>query len=119
MRYLFSFIVIVISFNCNYSFAHPDRMKSMIHTRHSHLNEEKITNIVIKKIHKMILEDFGYDAGKLKFSWGTIKNEDVNIISVNDGVYVVSATNSHDNKTLYFRVDKYGDVIAVAEHNLF
>ncbi|WP_219622068.1 DUF6488 family protein, partial [Shewanella sp. 11B5] len=53
MRYLFAFLVIVTSFNCNYSFAHLDRMKSMDHSRNSHMNEKKVISITIKTINKM------------------------------------------------------------------
>jgi len=119
MRNLFIFLVIGSSFIGSYSFAHVDRMKSMDHSRNSHMNEKKVISITIKTIHKMTFKDLGYEAGKLPSSWESINNADVNIVNFHEGSYVVSATNSQVKQTLYFRIDDDGDVIAVSENNGF
>ena len=119
MRYLFAFLVIVTSFNCNYSFAHLDRMKSMDHSRNSHMNEKKVISITIKTINKMTFKDLGYEAGKLPSSWEIINKADVNIVNVHEGSYVVIATNLQVKQTLYFRIDDDGDVVAVSENKGF
>ncbi|MGI2002376.1 hypothetical protein EGC79_19715, partial [Shewanella vesiculosa] len=65
MRNLFIFLVIGSAFIGSYSFAHVDRMKSMDHSRNSHMNEKKVISITIKTINKMTFKDLGYEAGKL------------------------------------------------------
>ncbi|MGI2146889.1 MULTISPECIES: DUF6488 family protein [Alteromonadales] len=119
MRNLFIFLVIGSAFIGSYSFAHVDRMKSMDHSRNSHMNEKKVISITIKTINKMTFKDLGYEAGKLPSSWETINNADVNIVNVHEGSYVVSATNSQVKQTLYFRIDDDGDVVAVSENKGF
>ncbi|WP_434951381.1 DUF6488 family protein [Shewanella sp. HL-SH4] len=119
MRYLILILVICSALVSSDSFAHVDRMKSMDHSRHSHMNDEKVKGITITTIQKLTFKDLGYEVGKLPSSWESISTADVNIVSTHGGSYVVSATNSQTKKTIFFKIEEDGEVVAISESNGF
>ena len=67
---------------------------SLAHSSHGHMNDNAAISVVIK-------------------------SADVTVFSVTGGVYIVSATNAEDKKTLYFQIADDGEVMAVSESSTF
>tara|TARA_R110002033_G_scaffold1052_9_gene9448 strand:- start:127 stop:462 length:336 start_codon:yes stop_codon:yes gene_type:complete len=110
MKTLLFTMVLLSSFISSYSLAHSS---------HGHMNDNAAISVVIKSAKQMTFKDFGYAVGQLPESWKNITVADVTVFSVTGGVYIVSATNAEDKKTLYFQIADDGEVMAVSESSTF
>lgn len=112
MNKVFSTIVLLVllSFNLQVS-AHGGG--------HGAINDQQAVMVTAKTIKQMTFKDFGYELGQLDESWKNIKESDISVVEQGSGFFIVSANNSTQEKTIYFKIAANGQVLAANETNNF
>jgi hypothetical protein len=89
------------------------------HGDHGVISATSAVYIASNTVRKMTFKDMGYQAGKLDASWKDIPNEDINVIAVGDGSYVVSVSNQKIQKQVFLKITGTGQVLDVLKDNNF
>ncbi|MDO8862060.1 DUF6488 family protein [Haliea sp. E1-2-M8] len=89
------------------------------HSDHGVISPQSAIQIASKTVRQMIFKDMGYKAGQLDTSWKSVPIEDIEVVDVRDGVYVVSATNKETMGSVYFKIAANGKVLEARDTNSF
>lgn len=84
---------------------------AMAHSDHGMINDETAVQIAHKTVQQMTFKDFGHAVGKLDGSWKSINPDDIEIVEVGDGFYVLHITQSETKQSLSMRIAFTGQVV--------
>lgn len=85
----------------------------MAHSDHGMINDETAVQIAHKAVQQMTFKDFGYPVGKLDDSWKSIKPDDIEVVEVGDGFYLLRITQSEKRQSLSMKIAFTGKVMEV------
>lgn len=83
----------------------------MAHSDHGAINDDTAVQIAHKTVQQMTFKDFGYSVGKLDASWKSVKPDDIEVIEVGDGFYILRITQSEMEQSLSMKIAFTGQVI--------
>lgn len=83
----------------------------MAHSDHGMINDETAVQIAHKTVQQMTFKDFGYPVGKLDDSWQSVKPNDIEVLEVGDGFYVLRITQSETMQSLSMKIAFTGQVM--------
>ncbi len=89
------------------------------HSDHGAISEESAIQIASKTVKQMTFKDMGYEAGRLDAGWKSVPIEDIEVVDVGDGFYVVSVTNKETQESVYFKIGANGKVLEARDTNSF
>ncbi len=87
----------------------------MAHSNHGTINAETAVQIAHKAVQQMTFKDFGYPVGKLDASWKSVKPDDIEVVEVGDGFYVLRITQSGTKQSLSMKIAFTGQVLEVSK----
>ena len=83
----------------------------MAHSDHGAINDDTAVQIAHKTVQQMTFKDFGYPVGKLDDSWKSVKPDDIEVVEVGDGFYVLRITQSETKQSLSMKIAFTGQVM--------
>lgn len=92
---------------------------AIAHGDHGSISESSAVYIANNAVKKMTFKDMGFQVGKLEESWKSIPAEDVKVIEVGEGFYLISARNQESKKEIFLKIDETGQVLDVYGNNPF
>ncbi|WP_199525485.1 DUF6488 family protein [Pseudoalteromonas sp. bablab_jr011] len=92
---------------------------ALAHSGHDLINDQKAMNIAAKSIKKMTFKDYGFEVGKLDASWKEVANDKLSIVHVEEGYYVVKVENNQNEKNIFFKIAKTGELLDVKSNHDF
>lgn len=92
---------------------------AIAHSDHGAISEQSAIQIASKTVKQMTFKDMGYQAGQLDAGWKSVSSEDIEVVDIRDGFYVVSATNKEAKKSVYFKIGANGQVLQARDTNSF
>lgn len=110
MKKILSILALVIVFASGSVFAHGS---------HGKISGQDAKSIAYKSVKQMTFKDLGFEPGKLNESWKKITDADISVVEVGTGYFVVSAKNTSEEATIYFKIATNGQVLAASETNIF
>ena len=87
----------------------------MAHSDHGTISEDTAVQIAHKTLQQMTFKDFGYPVGKLDDSWKSVKPDDIEVVEVGDGFYVLRITQSGTKQSLSMKIAFTGQLLEVSE----
>lgn len=87
----------------------------MAHSDHGKINAERAVQIAYKAVQQMTFKDFGYPVGKLNASWKSVKPDDIEVVEVGDGFYVLRITQIGTKQSLSMKMAFTGQVLEVSK----
>lgn len=84
---------------------------AMAHSDHGAISDDAAVQIVHKAVQQMTFKDFGYPVGKLDDSWKSVKPDDIEVVEVGDGFYVLRITQSETKQSLSMKIAFTGQVM--------
>lgn len=110
MKYILKFTLILIMLvHSHLAISHGD---------HGSINGQQAISISQKVIKQMTFKDFGFQAGKLSEPWKAITYDNINVVNIIEGHYIVKASLNEDD-SLYLQIAPNGQVIEVKKQNIF
>jgi hypothetical protein len=91
----------------------------LAHGDHGIISDQSAISIATKSVKQLTFKDFGFEVGKLDYSWNDISVEHVSVISVENDFYVVSAANKTTLKKIFFKIANNGQVLDVKHQEDF
>jgi len=85
------------------------------HQGHAVINSETALIVANKSVKQLTFKDLGFAVGKLDSSWKSLTDSNFSVIEVLDKTFIISATNSTDNKVIYIEIAKNGKVLGVKD----
>jgi len=113
MKKLLTVLTICSGLICGNVAAHGD------HNRPTIVSEQAAISIANKSLAQMTFKEFGFEVGKLDDSWKSVTSTNFTVVSVQDSFYIVSANNTENDSTIYFQINKNGQVLEVSHKNEF
>lgn len=83
----------------------------MAHSDHGMISDDTALQIAHKAVQQMTFKDFGYPVGKLDASWKSVKPDDIEVVEVGDGFYVLRITQSEMEQSLSMTIAFTGQVM--------
>ena len=83
----------------------------MAHSDHGAISDAAAVQIAHKTIQQMTFKDFGYSVGKLDNSWKSVKPDDIKVLEVGDGFYVLHITQSETKRSISMKISFTGRVV--------
>tara|TARA_R110000850_G_scaffold145408_5_gene267508 strand:- start:2312 stop:2650 length:339 start_codon:yes stop_codon:yes gene_type:complete len=87
----------------------------LAHSNHGKINNETAVQIAHKTVQQMTFKDAGYSVGKLNESWKSVKPDNIKVVEVGDGFYVLRITQNETKQSLSMKIASTGQVLEVAE----
>lgn len=91
---------------------------TLSHGDHQSINGQDATMIASKTIKQMTFKNLGFDVGQLPKEWKNISYDNISIINLVEGHYIVKASLS-DNDHIYLQISPSGQVVNATEENTF
>jgi len=88
------------------------------HTTHG-VDEDKAIAIVYDALPQLTTKDFGFEVGQLDKSWNSIADSVVTMVETDGDFYVMQATNTETDATIFFLIGINGKVLDVKNSNDF
>ncbi|MFT5636845.1 MAG: hypothetical protein ACI89T_002314 [Cognaticolwellia sp.] len=104
MKNLIAALFITLIFSTSSAFAH---------TEHGKISPKAAIQITAKATQQLTFKDFGFKVGKLSENWKNLTIEDFKIHAAKANRYIVSANNKSENKTIYFLITMFGEILKV------
>lgn len=86
------------------------------HGGHKSINGQEAIMITSKTIQQMTFKDLGFEAGKLGSQWKNLTSDDIDVLNIIEGHYIVKASLS-DTENVYFQISPNGQVVDVKNSN--
>lgn len=83
----------------------------MAHSDHGAINDDTAVQIAHKTVQQMTFKDFGYPVGKLEDRWKSVKPDDIEVVEVGDGFYVLRITQGETKQSLLMKIALTGQVM--------
>ena len=83
----------------------------LAHSDHDMINDDTAVQIAHKTVQQMTFKDFGYPVGKLDASWKSVKPDDIEVVEVGDGFYVLRITQGGTKGSLSIKIAFTGQVM--------
>jgi len=84
---------------------------AMAHSDHGAISDNAAVQIAHKTVQQMTFKDFGYPVGKLDNSWKSVKQDDIEVVEVGDGFYVLRITQGETKQSLLMKIALTGQVM--------
>ncbi|RDX36663.1 hypothetical protein DZA50_03730 [Kangiella sp. HD9-110m-PIT-SAG07] len=91
---------------------------SHAHGGHKSITGQEAVMITNKTIKQMTFKNLGFEAGKLPSEWKSVTNDNIDVLNIIEGYYIVQAS-INDTNTLYFQIAPNGEVVNVKPQNDF
>lgn len=92
---------------------------AIAHGDHGVISGQTAIGIAAKSVKQMTFKDFGFEVGKLDESWKTLSTDKFSVVAVEDGFYVVSASNTAAKELVFFKIANNGQLLDVKASNDF
>ncbi len=85
----------------------------LAHSGHGKISAKQAIQLAVKLTQKLTFKDLGYKVGKLSDSWKSSTTQDYQLYAVHMNRYIISASNSTDDTSIYFLMTMSGEVLKV------
>lgn len=87
----------------------------LAHGDHNVIDQDTAVQIAHKTVQRMTFKDVGYKAGKLDASWKSIKPENIKVVKVENGFYLLSVSQGEKKPSLAMKIAFNGHVQEVTK----
>lgn len=84
---------------------------------HGVISDQEAVLAAATTVKKMTFKDFGFEAGKLGDQWKSVTHENVTLIDIIDGNFLLEVKHPETSETIYIQITKSGQAIAATEAN--
>ncbi|MDP4639652.1 MAG: DUF6488 family protein [Pseudomonadales bacterium] len=84
---------------------------AMAHSDHGTISADAAVQIAYKTVQQMTFKDSGYPLGKLDNSWKSVNPDDIEVVEVGDGYYVLRISQSESKQFLLMKIAATGQVV--------
>jgi hypothetical protein len=91
----------------------------LAHSDHSVISGQTALSIASKTAKQLTFKDFGFEVGKLDASWKELKDSNYSVVEVLEDSYIISAKNTVNENTIFFRIAKNGQILNIKNSNEF
>ncbi len=82
---------------------------------HGIISDQEAVLVAATTVKKMTFKDFGFDVGKLGEQWKSISHENVTLIDIIGGNFLLEVKHPETSETIYLQVTKSGQAVAATE----
>lgn len=95
-------------------------MQQNVHAHSSHgVDEDTAIKIVYEAVTQFTAADSEFEVGQLEETWNSISESDVEVVETDGDFYVMRATNSETQASIYFLIGINGKILEVKNTNDF